>query len=198
LGGYFESLSFNLRNLTRVSGRTRRSRFWPYAVTVIIASMLVAAAVAVPMLVDAFQKMLAYVVEHPEQATVMRTPTSVSVSIKNPPLELIPNLRIVLRAVGLAILAIVVLLGAAISRRLHDADSSILWGIAPLPFIAFSLTMFAQLLDRFAAGGEFGDLFVFLLVSNLIYLVGLGNLVIRLCQRSQSGANRFGPPERRA
>jgi len=196
LGGYVDSVTHNLRNVARFSGRTSGARFWPYALTVVFAAMLIMAAAIVPMFIEAFQKMLAYAAEHPEQATVTRTATSVSVSINGAPPDLMPSYRAVVPAIWLVVLMIVGLLGAAIARRLHDVDSSIVWGVAPMPFIAFSLVMFSQLIDRFATSGEFGDLFGFLIVSNMIYLLALGNLLIRLCQRSQPGTNRFGPPER--
>ncbi|HEV7692620.1 MAG TPA: DUF805 domain-containing protein [Hyphomonadaceae bacterium] len=194
MGEYVETLASSLRGLAQFSGRSSRSRFWPYALTITVVSMFALAAVMIPIFIEIFQKMLAYADAHPEQATVSRTSTSFSISIDGAPPEVMSAFGGVAPAIGLFTVVTVVLLAAAVSRRLHDAGSSALWGLAPLPFLAFSLTMFGKLFGQDVASGGWVGLFMLVFASNLLYLLALGNLVFRLCQRSQPGDNRFGPP----
>ena len=54
--------------------------------------------------------------------------------------------------------------------------------------------MFGKLFGQGGPSGGWVGLFMLVFASNLLYLLALGNLIVRLCLRSQPGENRFGPP----
>jgi uncharacterized membrane protein YhaH (DUF805 family) len=199
LGGYLETVASNLRQLAGFRGRSGSGSFWTYTLTILAVSFLAGLVVMIPMMVDLFQRMMTFAAEHPEQAIVTRTPTSFSVRIKGFHPELMPDFSAAVFVLALAFMGMVVLLAGAVTRRLHDTGRSGLWGLMPLPFIAFSLALFSVLTKGFADGGgiDMGR-FTGLFASNLLYLVTLGRLVFMLCDRSQPGDNRFGPPPDRA
>ena len=88
--------------------------------------------------------------------------------------------------------ALVVLLASAVARRLHDSGLSAFWGLLPLPFVAYSGTMFARIFSRFEAGGPSLLLFASVFMSNMLYLVSVVLLILLLARRSAPGPNRFG------
>jgi uncharacterized membrane protein YhaH (DUF805 family) len=98
-----DSIRHNLRGLLDFRGRDPLGAFWPYALTAI------ALLVAVPML--AIQMFLV--------PTVMAEPSSSS------PTSFLPFYLVWLLLVAAS-------LGAAVTRRLRDANQSPLWGLWPL------------------------------------------------------------------
>lgn len=156
-------------NLTRFSGRDTRAQFWPYAA-----------------LAFALYQVLGPVVLIPTVLPVLSGPNSSTATFLN---AFIPFM------VGslLFFLAFVGLLAAAVARRLHDSGRTAIWGLLPLPFLAYSGTMFFRLFTQFRAGApDTGLFFTSIFVSNLLYLVGLVALVVLLALRSTPGPNRFG------
>jgi uncharacterized membrane protein YhaH (DUF805 family) len=100
-------------------------------------------------------------------------------------------------AVGsITVAATVVLLAAAVARRLHDRNRRGYWGLLPLPFLAAGLALMPGIFERAAAGREIPDprLFLALVLNNLVYLAALGFLIVLLAGPGTTGPNRFGPP----
>jgi len=94
-------------------------------------------------------------------------------------------------------IAVIALLAAAVARRLHDRGLSGVWGLLPLPFLAFG---FFQMHREFLAfgAGEPDTAFDTVSASVLLYDISLIVLIILLVGRSNEGANRFGPNPRDA
>jgi uncharacterized membrane protein YhaH (DUF805 family) len=91
----------------------------------------------------------------------------------------------------------VLLLAAAVTRRLHDRGRRGWWGLAPLPFLVVGMTVFPRLFKTTLAGEMTPDsmrLFGLMFANNLLYLGSLGLLIFLLAGASQPNANRFGPP----
>jgi uncharacterized membrane protein YhaH (DUF805 family) len=184
--GYLDVLTSNLRALLRFSGRTTPSSFWPYAGTALAASI---AAFFLPAFLGLSQAMTKFAAEHPDQAIVTSTPTSYSVIVEGYHSELEPDYAVFLLIFACMVAALVALLAAAVARRLHDTGKSGWWGVLPLPFLLFSLAMFA--LPVSDSPNTNLDMFIF--ASNALYLLGLGVLIFLLGERGQPDANRFGP-----
>lgn len=87
---------------------------------------------------------------------------------------------------------LVALLAAAVARRLHDGGFSAFWGLLPLPFVAYSITMFVRLASQFETGEPDAQLFFIVFTTNVLYFVALVWLIVLLARRSVSGPNRFG------
>jgi len=185
-----------LRNFTRVAqfgGREGRATFWPYAVACFVLFFLANAVVMLPTMGASFIRIQAYAQAHPEQAQVSAGPTSYSVEIENPPADLLPDFGVLIPAIGGAVALMVVLLAAAVTRRLHDRGWSGFLGLMPLPFLGFSLTMFPKVMTSFTGSAPDLRLFFLVFASNVAYLGSLGLLGVLLAGAGQPGPNRFGP-----
>lgn len=102
-------------------------------------------------------------------------------------------------AVTMAVIAgtVVILLAAAVTRRLHDRGRSGYWGLPVVIFLTIGLGGTIRIFSGFSAGAApdsgLGGIIV---VNNMIYLVSLALLVVHLVQRGSQGPNRFGEDPR--
>ena len=183
------------RNMIRFSGRDTRGQFWPYA-GVVFALVFFGFGIVMSLVMnEMFAGMQAFAAEHPEAATVHASPGSYSISIDAshpdaPELNFGPFLA----TLTAMVLACVVLLAAAVSRRLHDSGRRAYWGLMPLPFLLFGLTAFPAVITQVSASGEPDlGLFFLLFLNNLLYLVALASLIVLLVLGGTAGPNRFGP-----
>ena len=189
------SLKYNATRLLNFSGRESRVLFWPWAGCVFVVAFIGYGAVVGSMMAGTIGKMQAFAEANPDQATVVSTPGSYSVSIEGSQPELMPDFGLIIPMVGAMVAFIVLLLGAAVARRLHDRGRSAFWGLAPLPFIGFALFGMSVLFGQFESGGEPNiGLFLAIFLNNMVYLAVLATLVIQLAGASRPEADRFGPP----
>jgi uncharacterized membrane protein YhaH (DUF805 family) len=96
--------------------------------------------------------------------------------------------------IGIAIMtAIAVFLyAAAVARRLHDGGLSGLWGLMPLPFLAFSMVRMREFFVTSFGSNQFDmNRFSQVFVSNFIYILTLIALIVLLARRSDPGPNRY-------
>lgn len=182
-------------SITRFSGRDSRGQFWPYA-GVVIALVFAASGVAMAFVMNGiFAEAHQFALEHPEAATIRSSPGSYSISIdETHPDAPMPDLGLFFGTLAATVGLAVILLAAAVSRRLHDSGRAAFWGLMPLPFLTFGLTAFPIMLTR-AMESEMPDvgLFLLLFVNNLIYMIVLVSLIVLLCLRGTAGPNRHGP-----
>jgi uncharacterized membrane protein YhaH (DUF805 family) len=93
----------------------------------------------------------------------------------------------------------VLLLAAAVVRRLHDRAKSGFLGLLPLPFLAAGMILMPIAFDRFGASmsGKNPEpdvsLIFWLFANNLLFLGGLVILIVELASSGTRGPNRFGP-----
>lgn len=114
------------QSVAQFEGRDRRARFWPYVAVVVaillVVQMLGAATIAVPLMA--------------ELQTSIETETE-------PPWDRLEaawrSVLVFMAALGISYL---VLMAAAVTRRLHDTGRTALWGLLPFPFFAYNTVMF--------------------------------------------------------
>jgi uncharacterized membrane protein YhaH (DUF805 family) len=187
------SLTHNLSRLASFAGRESRALFWPYAVCVFVPAFVVTAAIMVPEINASLDRMLRYAAEHPEEAAVSQEPGGVSVTIQGFHPELMPDLERIAVPLALTFAVAIVLLAAAVARRLHDRGRRGFWGLLPLPFLALGYYLFAYVLTDPSGGSEFSPMLVVaLFLNNLIYLATLLFLIVQLASPGTPGENRFG------
>lgn len=184
------SIGYNLANLANFSGRQTRAQFWPYAVLVVIALWPVAVVAIKSEIVDSMVRMQAFLAANPAMGTIEQGAGHVNVRVHGHHPELMPNMATLGIKLGLVVVGFVVLLGAAVVRRLHDTGKSGLWGLLPLPFLAFGFTMMPKL---FAGGAGDTSLFFPMFLNNTVYIATLGTLAVLLARGSTANENRFGP-----
>lgn len=189
---------FQLQRLTRWSDREPRRLFWPWVACVMVANMIAAMAVGIPMFVGIARNMAAFAEAHPERATVTSGPGHYSVQIDGPvpPDLMLQPMRWFVPLVAIVAIVSVLFLAAAVVRRLHDSGRRGYWGLLPLPFLATGMIVFGQLFGRIDTGNEPPNMMPFALMfgNNILYLASLGVLIVQLCRPSDPGPNRFGPP----
>jgi uncharacterized membrane protein YhaH (DUF805 family) len=161
-------LKLALGRLTDFSGRDPRRLFWPYVGAVIALTIIVMGAI---------------------NSVVIGLAMSTTASNQ------MPDLSGMILAMGAQILVVVGLLAAAVVRRLHDTGRAGYWGLAPLPFLTFSLIAFYSVIKAFnQPTGEVPPLFFAVFFSNMFYMAALLLLVVLLALPTKAGANRYGEP----
>ena len=189
------SLKHNATRLLDFSGRETRGQFWPWVACVFIVTFIGYGAVFGSVMAGTIGKMQAFAETNPDQATVVSTPGSYSISIEGSHPELMPDFGLMFSMMGGMVAVLVVLLAAAVARRLHDRGRSALWGLAPLPFIGFAMFGMSALFVQMDSGGEPNiGLFFAIFLNNMVYLAVLLTLVIQLAGAGRAEVNRFGPP----
>lgn len=187
------SIVHGLRGLLRFSGRDQPGVFWPYAIASVVVVMLVMAAIVVPTVIGAFAAVETFAKEHPDQVTVTTTPTSRTITVHGDHPELMPDLSVMTHGLVAAATVAVVLLAAAVTRRLHDTGRPGFLGLLPLPFIVIGAVGFPHLLGSIHEGEAFNmGLFFGLFANNIAYLGSLALLIVLLTRPGTDGANRYG------
>jgi uncharacterized membrane protein YhaH (DUF805 family) len=179
------------------SGRDRRDQFWPYLLVVFGLMFVGVGAVFLPTFGETMGRMTQFVAEHPDQGRVMTGPGSYSVTVKGSHPELFPDLAPVMLRMGAVMAVAVLLLAAAVTRRLHDRGLTGFLGLLPLPFISFAVV---EMPKMFAAVGDaqtMPPMFLPIFFNNLLYLASLGLLGFLMWGPSQPRTNRYGemPPQ---
>ena len=193
------AIRYNLANISRFNGRESRQTFWLWIAAVIGFSVVAGFAIFVPAMISSISKMQRFAADHPEQTTITEGPGRYSVEIHGSHPELMPDFGGLIASLATVYILSLVLLAAAVARRLHDCGRSGWWGLMPVPFLTAGVFLFEMLLGPMAAKGSgiapdasFFRLFGLLFANNLIYLATLVTLVVMLCRASDPGPNRFG------
>lgn len=195
-----KAIKNGLGGLLRFTGRDRQAMFWLYALAVLVLTFVVIAAITVPPVADTFTQFERFAAEHPELVTVTETSQGQSIMIEGHHPELEPDFGPIMLGMGVGIIMAVLLLAAAVARRLHDSGRSGLWGLMPVPFLVIGLAIFPKLMTSFSGSEPNFGLFGLLFVNNLAYMGTLIALILLLSMRGTPGPNRFGeapqaPPE---
>lgn len=192
--GPIGAVGYGLVNVVNFSGRTRRAKFWPYVAFVIFLSFAGMGAIMLPEMSARMERMQRFAEEHPDQATVERGPGSYSITIHGHHPELVSDFSRSMSLIVVGFVAIILLLAAAVVRRLHDRGKSGAWGVMPIPFIVFASAAMPTLFNQFSEGGapDLG-LFFALFFNNMLYLASIVYLIVMLSGASTKGENRYGP-----
>ena len=187
---FLRSIGGGLAGLLSFGGRDGRLRFWPYAALVFfiaqLASMVPVSAAIGPVLREAL--------EHPERSRVESGLGDYSIMLGREG-ALAPLLKQAAAFNALVTGTAILLLAAAVVRRLHDRDLRGYWGLLPLPFLALGFLLIPRMIAGMSRTGE-PDLSWLggIVANNLAYLGALGCLIYLLAGPGTPGANRFGPP----
>ncbi len=181
---WLASLRYGLANIARFSGRDDRQVFWPFAGTVAGLLVLGTAMVAVPVAMSISAK---------AAAAAERVP--LQIGGYHP--ELMPDFGSLLGGMSIIVALAIVLLAAAVTRRLHDVNRRGVWALLPLPFLAAGFRILPELFNGVDAVLETTDrkisFYALILTDNLFYLIAFVLLILLLARKSYRGDNRFGP-----
>lgn len=192
-----DAIMSGFRGLLRFSGRDRRGRFWPYALVVVAATFVGISVLMSVVTASVFADAAAYAKAHPESVTVTTGPGHYSVQYHDMPPGAVSMPDFSLMAMGIGGIAVVtiIVLAAAVTRRLHDTGRAEWWGLPPAVLLLIGMAMFPTTMRTLMAEDEgFISLFLLQLVTNALYMLSLMGLVVLLLLDSAKGANQFGPP----
>lgn len=202
---FFGQIRRGFASLMQFSGRDRRGQFWPYAAFVLLVTQAIAAAVIVPTLVSQIATIVErterMVRDNPQDWVVERSAGSVHYQyVGNDPAVLttmIPDLSALWWAIVATSVLTVLLLAAAVTRRLHDRGHSGLWALVPTLLLALGLWIFSSLFGGFNGGDKMASAlpaFVAAFMVNLAYVAALMVLAVQLACATKPQDNRFGQP----
>jgi uncharacterized membrane protein YhaH (DUF805 family) len=178
LAHLISSYRHNLGNLIRFSGRDTNAQFWPWAISVFLAAFGAS-----------FVTMAAALAE----ATIMTMRGAQGeVPMANAG-RLVTDLGWLWKPLALSATAAVILLGASVTRRLHDIGWRGFWGLAPLPFLALGIAYTPEGF-RHAAAVPGPPPPIGAIVSPPLFYITLIVLIVILTREGKIESNRFGPP----
>lgn len=189
-----ETIARGLRKIADFKGRDTRAVFWPYAIVVALAGFVGVLLSMAPEMIRMLSVMEAFAAAHPEKVTVTTGPASYEMRVDVDTMDFVPNYGLTFGLIGLVIATVVILLGAAVCRRLHDRGLSGFWGLIPISLLVIALIGLATMLPKVMTGAE-PNIGVFLLIwlTGMISHVGHFALIVVLARIGTSGPNRFGP-----
>jgi uncharacterized membrane protein YhaH (DUF805 family) len=187
------AILYNLRNLMRFEGRDTRAQFWPYAIFLFVLQSIASLFLTIPIIVNVMIKAFQFGVQHASTkgGQLSAADQKAFAQINNGIYSDMGSMMTVTTPIFTALF--VILLAAAVVRRLHDRGMSGYWGLMPLPFTMFSILTMPTLFAAFETHTVSGGWFAGLLINNLIYLAALISLIVLLARQGVAGANRFGP-----
>jgi len=186
------AIVYNFRNLTRFSGRNTRTQFWPYAILLFVVQTIISTLIMIPFIISVMTKTFLFTLQHPGKPGVPINPADQNAFSQMMQGIMADTQSMLMTATPILTALFVVLIGAAVARRLHDRDMSGYWGLMPLPFTIIGLVAMPKTLEAWPYHPNFG-LFILLMLNSLLHLALAILLIVLLAQRSAAGANRFGP-----
>jgi uncharacterized membrane protein YhaH (DUF805 family) len=184
VSSFSQSVAYNLRSLTRFSGRDTRAQFWPYAFTLFC---IVSAAGSLWM-------------QFEMRTLIGGAPPSFGsgrhAHVANIPGGVAGLMEAIILGFGVGIGLYVLLMASAVARRLHDTDRTGAWGLLPVGFLTIGFAGFWRISTDLVGGVRPGGLFPLIFANNIAYLCSLVALVIMLAKDGTGGPNEFGPDPR--
>lgn len=188
------SFAHNLRNLGTFRGRDRPGIYWPFTLTIFLASVVVGFALTIPLMVGAFTEAF----EAGQAATEGGGQMDQAALQADMTASMMAEYAQYLPIQAISAFTLVLLLTAATVRRLHDRDWSGWWVLLPIGWQLGGLALSAYTYSIIAtdptvldpATGTGGTL----QIANLALLVGAIVVLVQLVQRGNDLDNRYGPP----
>lgn len=187
-------IGYGARNVAQFSGRDPPGRFWPWTILVFILSTIAAFAVMLRPMLDAMIEMFR-TIDALRPAPGEPIPPEVMDSFLARYAAGIGAVALPLAAINLTT---VLLLAAAVSRRLHDCDRTALWGLLPLPFMAISVIDMPAAMSVAAGRRPMSAWETAASLNSAVYWLAVIALIVLLVGEGTRGPNRFGPDPREA
>ena len=194
----------HLTRLTTFAGRENRQPFWLWVLVNYGVQMLLSFVLTIPLTIGMTSRMQAlqrydqaYLDAHPEIATRLMMDT------------MVPFFRYFMLLIGAIVLIHMVLMAAAVARRLHDTNRSGYWALPVVVTQTITLAGYALILPRLFGGisslgpqpapdavnaifASIMPLFALTWLSGLLGFVFMIVLIVFLAQRGTVGPNRYG------
>ncbi len=192
-----DAIVSGFRGLLRFSGRDRRGRFWPYALVIVAVTFVGISVLMGVVTASVFADAAAYAKAHPESVTVTTGPGHYSVQYHDMPPGAVglPDFSLMATGIGGIAVITVILLAAAVTRRLHDTGRAGWWGLPPAVLLLIGMAIFPTTMRTVMTEEEgFISLFLLQFATNALYVLSLMGLIVLLLLDGTKGPNRYGPP----
>lgn len=184
------SIRHNLARLLRFEGRDTNRQFWPWAILIFIVQTVAGFLIVIPMMANIMTRAIQIGAFDPKQG--QPDPEIVAAQMESMMQESFADFDGLWLPLFIFQLVAILLLAAAVVRRLHDRDRSGWWGFIPLPFIVIGIFNM-PLASDFMAGRPLTPLQSISLALSYGYWIALVVLVLLLVGKGDEGPNRFGP-----
>jgi uncharacterized membrane protein YhaH (DUF805 family) len=185
------SIRHGLRRVVDFSGRDSKAQFWPYAIFLFLLSIAAGMILWVPVMADMFVRLQRYLIEHPEGLPTGGDKYPGATAL---PPELMPDFSAMVGPMAVVNLLFVMLLAAALVRRLHDRAKSGWWALLPVPFMIYSQIQGPQAATMMIGGHPPNpSIMLPAALSSLFYWIAFVTLVVLLVGDGTAGPNRYGP-----
>ncbi|RKQ95692.1 DUF805 domain-containing protein [Maricaulis maris] len=164
----FQPVSYHLKNLTRFEGRDSLAVFLPWGM--------------VGVQVWGFAMILAI-------APVILEVAGIVTGLFGGQAWIVSTVLVLL-----VILGQIALMGASITRRLHDSGRSLAWAVPPAVLLTLVGSLMPHQFAQLPASGAAPDGFYALMGLILIYLLSVLPLIGLLGANGSGEPNRYGPP----
>ena len=191
------NIKWHLASLARFSGREARGVFWPYVAMVVLFQFVLSWVLMIPVMMVMFGNMQEFVQIQEDQIAMGADSGRAAVMAEQMQADVVPLYGWVVMLSLVMLAVILVLLSAAVARRLHDSGRSGIWGLAPLPFLAISNMLMTSFFTVPSVPPTTGMLMT-MFGSNALYLILLLLLIVFLAMPGSRQDNRHGsvPPAR--
>lgn len=183
------SIGHNLRRLLDFSGRDGRAHFWPYVLVLFGVAVVATFVLMVPVLFEMMVKFQRVLTDHPDELA-----RHYEQGRPGLPPGLMPDFSRVMLPMALVNLVFMLLIAAAVARRLHDRDRTGLWGLLPLPPMAIGHVAGEQAYAVMSGVAEPSPISALLMLNSLLFWGVAIVLVVFLAGPGDAGPNRYGPP----
>lgn len=179
----------NLAGLLRFSGRESSAVFWPYAIAAFVLSVAIDMAMMMTVIANMITRIQHYLIVHPEGLPKPRPGEPPTL-----PPELMPDMTGLALPMAAVNAGLMLLLAAAVVRRLHDRDRTGLWALLPIPFSIIGMINSKAAFGYAMGQHQLGRTQSLLFAIGPLSWVTLIILIVMLAGDGTKGPNRFGPP----
>lgn len=189
MGEFIQSIRRGFANIFRFSGRDTRAEFWPYAIFLYLAATVVTWLIMMPEMMRMVQTIFQRAAERAAMESEP-TPEEIDALVR----DMMPNFEfLVIGSMAVQVVTIL-LLAAAVVRRLHDRDRAGWWGLLPVPCTLAAILLAPVSVEGFRATTVAPPPILFAaFLNSMAYWVLFIVLIVILAREGTRGPNRFGP-----
>lgn len=184
------TIKWHLAHLTRFAGREARGVFWPYVGMVVLFQIALSWVLMIPVVMVVARNLQDFVQIQEDQMAMGADSGSAAVAAEQMQAHLLPLFGWIMLLSAVMFAVVLVLLSAAVARRLHDSGRAGIWGLLPLPFLVISNGLMMWLFSGGVAPGT--GPFMLLFGCNALYLMFLLVLIVFLVMPGTAQDNRYG------
>lgn len=187
----FKSLRHNAARIADFSGKDSRAQFWPYAGVVLVLGFIGLQVVLLHDWSAMLREMSSLIGVAPGPGGQIDLPPEAQERLDAAFTETFANTPQTALRMAIPLAGVVVLLAAAMVRRLRDGGRSAFWALLPFPFLGVGLWGMSHLMSVAATEGTV-DLtrLMAIILCNMAYLAALAWLIALLVEESSAPSSQ--------